>query len=140
MSIRRILMFYVSMILGIRAGYQLAYEPDLRDRLAESPWQSIALLLVVLVTIAFVLWSIVRPNQWRTAVTFVLGIVSALWTQDLLEGISWGQLGLVAIILVAINALMYITTWDYIFGSATTRSRLASRLAPPMTRPAPPAP
>lgn len=140
MSIRRIIMFYISMAIGIRAGYQLAWEPDLRDRLTESPWQSLALLMVVLVTIAFVLWSIASPNRWRTAVTFVLGIVSALWTQDLLEGISWGQLGLVTIILVVINALMYVTTWDYIFGDAATRSRLASRLAPTMPRPTPPAP
>lgn len=115
MNIRRTIGFIITVGLIGRLSYELAWQPDLRDRLLESPWQSVTLFALALGTIGFVLWSIFAPNGWRTLITFGLGIATALWAQDLLQGISWAQLGILCGIVFGLVALWFITTWDEIF-------------------------
>ena len=117
MNIRRTIAFWFTVALVGRLSYQLAWEADLRDRLLDSPWNSVGLLVLSALAIGALIWAIVDPTQLKTLLAFVLGMATALWGQKLLKGISWGQTLTLVGIVGGLVVLWFITTWDEIFGN-----------------------
>lgn len=116
MNIRRTLAFLFTVGLVGRLSYQLAWEPDLRDRLLDSPWNSVGLLVLTALAVAMLIWAVIKPTQWRTLLAFGLGMSTAIWGRELLNGISWGQTLILVGIVAGLVLLWFITTWDEIFG------------------------
>lgn len=114
MNIRRTIGFAVTVLVVGRLCYQIAWEPELRDRLVESPWQSVGLMALAVVSTVLLLWAIFDPSQWRTLMAFCLGAATVLWGKDLLQGISWSQLGILLGITAGLALAWFITTWDRI--------------------------
>ena len=117
LNIRRTIGFLVTVIVTGRLCYQLAWEPELRDRLLDSPWQSVGLLTLFILALIALVWAMLDPNSWRTFMAFVLGIGVAIWGRQLLEGISWGQIGILAGIFTGLVILWVVTTWNDLFGT-----------------------
>ncbi len=117
MNIRRTAGFLITVGLIGRLSYQLAWEPDLRDRLLESPWQSVGLLTLCIVAVAALIWAVVDPDGWKVLMAFGLGIATAIWGRELLNGISWFQCGILLGLIAGLVVLWFITTWDEVFGT-----------------------
>lgn len=115
MNIRRTIAFWFTVALVGRLSYQLAWEPELRDRLLDSPWNSLGLLVLTALAIAALIWAVYDPTQLKTLLAFGLGMGTALWGRELLEGISWGQTLTLVGVVAGLVILWFITTWDEIF-------------------------
>jgi apolipoprotein N-acyltransferase len=116
-NIRRTIGFLVTVGLIGRLCYQLAWEPELRDRLLEEPWQSVGLLVLMVVAVAALVWAVLDPDSWKVILAFLLGLATAIWGRELLEGITWSQIGILVGILAGLVVLWVITTWDELFGT-----------------------
>lgn len=112
---RRTIAYAVLLPLLGRLSYQLPYEPDLRDRLFGSPWQSVGLLTLSILALAALIWCVASPVWWRTILAFVLGLGASLWGNDLLGGIEWQQILLLLGILIGIMLFWVLTTWLHLF-------------------------
>lgn len=146
--IRRTIFWLITVGLVWVARGVWDYTPDIRERLTRSPLQSVIFVALLLVAIALFAWlfneDATRPKMlWA----LLLGGAVALWGKDLLSGIAWGQIGALIGILVAMGALWYISTWDYIIEPGTgqrmvqgLKSRLAPRTPAPQATPATVAP
>lgn len=89
---RRHIGFIVTVISLVTVVHHLEYNPDLRNRLLEDPWKSAGLLVLLALALFSLYKSVTRPSALKTILAFGLGIASALWTGDLLNGIDGGQI------------------------------------------------
>lgn len=117
MNIRRTIGFLASVILVWVARGIWDWTPELRERLGDSPWQSVGLLTLTVLAIVFLIWALYDPDSWKVLMTFLLGIGTALWGRDLLKGIEWSQTMTLLGAIFGLVLLWFITTWDEIFGT-----------------------
>lgn len=89
---RRHIGFILTVITMVTVVHHVEYNPDLRERLLEDPWKSFGLLVLLILALASLAWSVIRPSALKTILAFGLGIATALWTGDLLDGIDGGQI------------------------------------------------
>lgn len=117
MNIRRTLCFIITVALTGRLCYQLAWAPELRERLLDNPWQSVGLLTLAVVAIAALIWAAINHGTVQTFLAFGLGIATAVWGMQLLHGIAWEQVGIILGALAGLVVLWFLTTWDEIAGT-----------------------
>ncbi len=114
MNVRRTIGFIATVVLLWVSRGVYDYTPDLRERLTESPWESLGLLVLTIVAIAALVWAVTHPSPPRTVLAFGLGFGTALWGQQLLEGIGWAQTGSLLGVIAGLALLYFVTTWDEI--------------------------
>ncbi len=131
--VRKSVFFIVTIVV---TGYLVTYwwyTPELRDRVSDHPWQSVSLLILGVVSVALLVWGIVRPSSWKVLLSFGLGFAAALWGMELLEGIAWLQIGIIAGCIAILVVLWVLTILDT-ENTHTWRQRLQA------AQPAPQAP
>lgn len=140
MNIRRTIFWLMTVGLVWVARGVWDYTPELRERLTRSPIQSVIFIALLLVVIALFAWLFTEEaSRGKVLLALLLGGAVTFWGKDLLSGIAWGQIGALFGILVAMVALWFITTWDYIIEPGTAQSmwtRLAPRTPTPQAPPA----
>lgn len=112
--VRRTIGFILTVITMIWSTQQVIWNPDLKERIVDNPFQSFGFLVAVLATVALWLWLVFDTNTPRAIGACVLSVIVALWGNDLLDGIAWGQIGMIFGSLVVIVILWYITVWNVI--------------------------
>ena len=128
---RRTFFFLVTVVAVWIARGVWDWNPDLRERVGDHPWQSMALLVLVVASVALLVWGVVRPSSLKVISAFVLGLAAAAWGRELLDGIGWTQIGVLALCLVALAALWAFTVLDAADGLVTrARERFASLPTP----------
>ncbi len=89
------------------------WNPDLRDRIGDHPWQSVALLTLGVASFALLIWAAATASWWKVILAFVLGIAAALWGSELLEGIAWTQIGIIVACIALLVLLWGLTVLDF---------------------------
>lgn len=92
--VRRTIGFVLTVVLVIVTTHHLEYNPELRRRLLDDPWESVGLLVLLAAAITALVWACAKPSQVKTLLAFGLGIASALWAREIFAGIKWGEIGL----------------------------------------------
>lgn len=113
--VRRVVGFVLTVLLVGWSMYQLAWSPDLRERVLDHPYQSVGFLVAVLATVALWLWLVLDTNTPKAIGASLLSVVVALWGRELLDGISWGQIGLIVgalVVLVILGAITVLSDDD----------------------------
>lgn len=113
--IRRIIGFILTVILVSWSMYQLAWSPDMRERILDHPYQSVGFLVAVMLTLCLWLWLVLDTSTPKAIGASLLSVVVALWGNELLDGISWGQIGIIfgaLVVLVILGAITVLSDDD----------------------------
>ena len=105
---RRLIGFILTVLLVGWSMYQLAWSPDLRELILDHPYQSVGFVAAVLFTLVLWLWLVLDTNTPKAIGASVLSVIVALWGRELLDGISWGQIGVLfgaLVVLVILGAI-----------------------------------
>lgn len=120
---RRTIFFAVTVVAVWIARGVWDYNPDLRERIEDHPWQSVGLLTLGIVTIVLLVWAHYNLVWWKVTLAFVLGVAVTLWGRELLGGIGWEQVGIFVGCLAALVLLWALTVLDF---AAAGHSRVAN--------------
>lgn len=110
--VRKSVFFAVTVVVTWVARGFWDYNPKFRDVITEHPWQSFGLLIIAVASVALMIWGIVRPSAWKVISAFLLGIATAVWGNELLEGIGWRQIGAFAACVALLAVLWALTVLD----------------------------
>lgn len=113
--VRRLVGFVLTVLLVSWSMYQLAWSPDLRELILDHPYQSVGFVAAVLATLILWLWLVLDTNTPKAIGASALSVVVALWGRELLDGISWGQIGLLfgaLVVLVILGAVTVLAEDD----------------------------
>ena len=128
--VRKTVFFLITVVAVWIARGIWDWNPSLRGRIGDHPWQSVGHLALGVASVALLVWGIVRPSSWKVLLAFGLGVLAALWGKELLEGIGWMQVGVFAGCIALLVALWAFTVLD---GDHAVITRARTRLAPTTT-------
>jgi hypothetical protein len=102
------LLFGVAMGVGC---YNLAWDPELRDKLTN--WSAFGWLALVLVGLVVLIYATIKHNRASATLGAIIGIVAAVWGQDVLDGIDLENILLMLGVLVIIAVLYCANVLDW---------------------------